>query len=136
MIEHISHCSDIFAYNDINDKDRWKNEYSTIFIIARASILLYIPSKFFGHSCSSAHTPILSTESHFWQAFGYRIIPIMPLDIPPMMKEFPLEESYILPDYLFCQTISYVMVSLPYFYLFPCLIDHTIAHMIYCCVLV
>ena len=39
----------------------------------------------------------------------------MPLDIPPMMNACPPEESYILPYDLFCQHISYVMVSFTLF---------------------
>ena len=52
------------------------------------------------------------------------------------MKECPLEESYLLPDDIFCQPISYVMVSFTLLYFYPNMIEHNIAHMIDCCVLV
>ena len=37
---------------------------------------------------------------------------MIPLLLSPMMKACPLEESYLLPDDIFCQPMSYVMVSL------------------------
>ena len=37
---------------------------------------------------------------------------MIPLLLAPMMKACPLEESYHLPDDLFCQTMSYITVSL------------------------
>ena len=45
------------------------------------------------------------------------------------MKALPLEDSYLLPDDIFCQPISYVTVSLSCSYFFPCLIDHTSQNM-------
>ena len=89
-------------------KQRWRNASSTIFRIASASILLELPSKFFGKSCYSDSSPLLSLESHFKQDFEWRNILITPLDTPIMIKEFPLEQSYLLPDDLFCHPISYV----------------------------
>ena len=47
------------------------------------------------------------------------MIPLLP---PPMMKACPLEESYLLPDDLFCERISYGTVSL-ILMLFPPLSD-------------
>ena len=37
---------------------------------------------------------------------------MIPLLLAPMMKACPLEESYLLPDEIFCQPMSYVKVSL------------------------
>ena len=60
----------------------------------------------------------------------------MPFDTPPIMKVRPLEESYLLLDYLFYHTISYVTVSFNLF-LFLSLYDNTtIDHMVDCCVTV
>ena len=115
MLEHSSHCAFIVAYNDINDKLIWWNEYSIIFITALAYILLELPSKFFGNSCSSAYYPLLYSASHFIQAFEYRTIAIMHLDIPLMMKACPLEESHLLPEDIFCNPILYVTVSFTLF---------------------
>ena len=61
---------------------------------------------------------------------------MIPFFLPPMMKACPEEESYILPDYLFCQPISYCTVSLTLFFFWLCPIDHTSHHMTDCCVLV
>ena len=43
---------------------------------------------------------------------------MIPLLLPPMMKAYPLEESYLLPDDLICQPIWYVTVSLTLFLFF------------------
>ena len=96
-------------------KQRQRNASSTIFIIELSPILLELPSKFFGHSCYSYYSPLLSTGFHFLQAFEQSTIPIIPLDIPPMMTECLLEESYLLPDDLFFHVISYITVSFTLF---------------------
>ena len=110
-------------------KQQWRNASSTIFRIASASILLELPSNFFGKSCYSDSSPLLSLVSHFKQDFEWRNILITPLDTPIMIKEFPLEQSYLLPDDLFCHPISYVTVSLTLLLFLPCLIEHTSHHM-------
>ena len=61
---------------------------------------------------------------------------MVPLLLPPMIKACPLYESYLLPDYLFWQPISYVTVSLTLFWFFTCMIDHTSQHMTDCFLLV
>ena len=61
---------------------------------------------------------------------------MIPLIIPPIMKVYPLEESYLLPDGLFCHPISYLRVSSTLLLFFPCILEHTSRHMTYCCVLV
>ena len=56
----------------------------------------------------------------------------IPLLLSPTMKVFPLEESYLLPDDLFCQPMSYVTVSLTLLLFFPLSVEPTIHHMIDC----
>ena len=116
-------------------QNRLYNASSTIFNKAEASILFDLPSKVFGHSRSSASSPLFYATSHLQNALEYSTISMTPLLIPPMIKVCPLEESYLLLDDLFCQPISYVTVSLTLFF-FPCIIEHTSQHMTDCCVLV
>ena len=61
---------------------------------------------------------------------------MIPLLLPSMMKAYPLEESYLLPEDLFCQPMLYVTVSLILFFFNTCLIDHTSHYMTDCCVIV
>ena len=92
---------------------------STILNISEASILFELPSNFFGHLCSSASSPLFYTESYSRQALEYRTIPMIPLLLAPMMKAYLLEESYLLPEDLFCQPMPYVTVSLTLLLFFP-----------------
>ena len=139
MLENISHSSAIVTYNDINYKieiKRWWNSSSTIFRIASASILLDLPSEFFGISCSSDYSTLLSSAFYFLRDFEYRTIPVTTLDIVPRNNACPLEDYYILIYYLFCQTISYLTVLFNLFSLFPHMAGNTISHIIDCCVIV
>ena len=63
-------------------------------------------------------------------------IPMIPFFLPPMMKSCPEEESYLLPDDLFCQIISYCTVSLTLFLFLFLLIEHTSHHITDCCIIV
>ena len=98
------------------------NALSNIFIIAEASIIFELLSKFFGISCYSDSSPLFYAASHFQQVLEYITIPTINLLISPTMKACPIEGSYLLPDDLFFQPISYVMVSLTLFLFFTCLI--------------
>ena len=117
-------------------KKRLYNASSTIFIIAEASILFELPLKLFGNSCSSAYSTIYYEASHLQQDLEYSTIAMIPLLLPTMMKSYPLEESYLQPDDLFCHPISYVTVSLTLLLFFYCLIEHISRYMADCCVLV
>ena len=84
----------------------------------RSLHIFELPSKSFGKSFPSASSTLFYAASHFRKALKSITIPMIPLILPPMMKLWPLEESYLLPDDLLCQPISYVMVSLPLFFFF------------------
>ena len=57
------------------------------------------------------------------------------MDILPRIKAHMIEESYLLSNDIFCHPIPSVIVIFTFFNFLSCLIDHTIAHIIYCCVL-
>ena len=119
ILEHISHYDVIVSYDDINDKNRLYNASSTIFRIAESYILFYLPLKFFGRLYYSIFFPLFCASSKFQKALKYRTIPRTTLLLPPMIKAQPIEESYLLPDDLFCQPISYATVSLTLLLFFP-----------------
>ena len=92
-------------------KQWWRNQYSIIFRIEKASILLDPPLNLFGNSYYYTYFTLKYEASHLIQAFEWTTIPITPLDIPPMMNTWSLEKIYLLTEDIFFQTISYVMMS-------------------------
>ena len=50
-------------------KQRWSNASSAIFIIESASMILELSLKFFGESCPSFSSSLLSEASYFWKSF-------------------------------------------------------------------
>ena len=87
----------------------------------------------FFQSSLNTHVPNFLFPSYrrhhtFGRPYIFNIIPIIPLDIPLMMKACPLEDSYLLLDDIFYQPISYAKVSLPCVYFYPHLIEHTITY--------
>ena len=58
MLEHSSHCAIVVTDDDVNDEKSIIECIHYNFNIAEASIIFELPSKFFGHSCSSASSPL------------------------------------------------------------------------------
>ena len=109
----------IFLYSSLimtpTTKYNWWNASSIIFIIESTSILLELPLKLFGKSCSYTFSTLLYAALHFWKSFEYRNISITTLDITQLIKKLLLYESYIPSENLFWHQISYVTVRFTLF---------------------
>ena len=136
MIEHSSHCAVIVSDNEINYKEaiteciiyqlyncrRIHNFWASLKVFWALMFFWFFSYLF----CSITLPEGLGIEYHSKNPLAYATND----------ERIPLEESYLLPDDLFCQPISYVTVSLTFFLFFSCLIEHTSRNITDCCVLV